>query len=140
MSGFCCPDTSYFYNNLFKDGSIKRSSSEHLENLEGRPAMSLPHYPLIINSRKCEVCHAKKRGAHLIFMRCHPVSNVPSGAGVTKCSSVQSYGFPQTLTGDSSLISGAVGVREGWAWCARPFVHQGEGLQSGRLFFSKARA
>lgn len=40
-----------------------KSVVEHLENLERWSTTSLPHYPPIINSRKCEVCHAKKQGA-----------------------------------------------------------------------------
>lgn len=40
-----------------------KSFSEHLENSARWSTTSLPHYPPIINSRKCEVCHAKKQGA-----------------------------------------------------------------------------
>lgn len=40
-----------------------KSFSEHLENSERWSTTSLPHYLQIINSRKCEVCHAKKQGA-----------------------------------------------------------------------------
>lgn len=74
-------------------------------------------------------------------MRCHPVSNVPSGVSVTKCSSVQSQASRRFLTGDSSLISGIRSddgrIRPG---VRGPFVHQGEGLQSGRRFLLQGQA